>query len=178
MNTERSEKKAREFLASGPKFARKIVTHRRQFSSPPEKVFQQLCPTRELDWIDGWDCDLLYTTTGYVEPDCIFSTQETNSIGPGLWIFTDYKPDERVQIVRIINNSIVESFSITLKDNGDGTCEGTWHMIFTGINEKGSEMVTAMPEEFPELGAATAGLEHFLNTGELLRHTGGHHHHA
>ena len=170
MNTERSRKKALEFLNNGPKYSRKVIKHKRHFSSPPEEVFPQFCPTRELDWIDGWDCDLLYTSTGYVEADCIFTTPERNGLGPGLWVFTDHKPNERLQIVRIIENSIVETFKIELKDNGDGTCVGLWTMMFTGINEKGSEFVAAMPDQIPQLEAATAGLEHFLNTGEMHKH--------
>ncbi|THB77412.1 MAG: hypothetical protein D3926_15535 [Desulfobacteraceae bacterium] len=170
MNTQRSEKKAAEYLKTGNRMKRKIQVCTQKFNSPREKVFHQLCPTRELDWINGWECDLVYTTTGYVEPDCIFRTSPENSVGEGLWIFTNYVLNEKVEIVRIIGNCLVMHMRITLADDGDGTSTGTWHMTLTALNEEGNAIIEAMPEENAEIQKVIQGLEHFLNTGDLVIH--------
>lgn len=169
MNTERSKKKATEFLKKGKNLKRKILRVEKTFSFPSEKVFFQLCPSRELDWIDGWDCDLVYTSTGYVEADCIFTTPETNSLGPGLWIITVYEPSQKLaELVRIIGDSAVEHCTINLIDNKDGTSTGVWNMTFTALNDSGNEIIDSILDDDPDLNRAIDGLEHFLKTGEMM----------
>ncbi len=169
MNTVRSEEKAASFLKNGLKLKRKHQTYEKTFSHGPDVVFYQFCPSRECDWIDGWDCDLIYTSSGYVEKDCIFSTPETNVLGPGLWIFTRYEPNKHLELVRIIGDSLAIHFRIHLEDNHDGTSTGVWSLTFTALNEEGNAMVDGMPDENPELAKAVDGLEYFLNTGEMLK---------
>jgi hypothetical protein len=168
MNTERSEKKAMEFLKFGTNLKRKQQEYEKTFPFPPAKVFFQFCPSRELDWIEGWDSDLVYTSSGYVEPDCIFTTTETNVLGPGLWIFTRYEPNEKLDLVRIIGDLVVIHFRINLKDNKNGTCTGIWNLTFTALNESGNEIVESIPDKSPEFEWAIEGLEHFLETGEMM----------
>ncbi len=157
-----------EYQMKENKLKRKILKYERTFDHPPKEVFFQLCPSRELDWIPGWDCELLYTSTGYVESDCIFTTPESNSLGPGLWIFTRYEPDQKLELVRIIDNSVVIHFRIELVDNNDGTSTGTWNLTFTAINEAGNVILESISDESPELNMALDGLEYFLDTGELM----------
>ena len=168
MNTERSKSKSMEFLKKGRNQKRKTQKYEKTFNFPAEKVFFQFCPSRELDWIEGWDCDLLFTSTGYVEDDCIFTTPETNVLGPGLWIFTRYEPNERLEIVRIIGDSVVIHFRINMTDNKDGTCTGLWNLTFTALNESGNAMVDSIPDNNPEIQRAIDGLEYFLETGEMM----------
>jgi hypothetical protein len=66
-NTEKSEKRTNEFLAQKIPFKRKEQTYKVDFSFPAKEVFEQFCPSREEDWIDGWMADLIYTSTGYAE---------------------------------------------------------------------------------------------------------------
>jgi hypothetical protein len=142
--------------------------YEKTFSFPPEKVFFQFCPTRELDWIEGWDCNLVYTSTGYVEEDCIFTTPETNLLGPGLWILTRYEPNRKLELVRIIEESVVLHFRINLINNNDGTSTGVWNLTFTALNESGNTIVESIPDGNPELERAIDGLEYFLKAGEMI----------
>jgi len=78
------------------------------------------------------------------------------------------EPDALLEVVRIIENSVVEHFRINLEDNGDGTCTGTWTLIFTALNERGNEMVEMISEEEPLLRKVIRGLDHFLTAGERM----------
>ena len=168
MNTERSERKVRAFLKNRQYLRRKTVTVERTFSSSREDVFGQLCPARELDWIEGWDCELIYTSTGYVEEGCIFTTPGTNALGVGLWIITAHQPNEMLEAVTITDDSLVEHFTIRLTTNRDGTTTGVWNMTFTALNETGNGILESMPDDAPDLKRALDGLEHFLRTGDML----------
>ena len=169
MNTSRSAKMAKAFLAKGHPFKRRVRITEQVFEASPAEVFEQLCPTREMDWIDGWRANLIYTGTGYVEPDCIFTTPPDNILGPGVWIFTRWQPNELVELVRVIDNNVVEHVRIRLTDNGNGTCTGIWDLKFTALNEQGNNMVAAIPDEDPLFSNIIAGLGHFLRTGQLMR---------
>lgn len=169
MNTERSKRKAMEFLKSGKNLKRKVQEYKKTFTFPSEKVFPQFCPSRELDWIEGWDCDLVYTSTGYVEDDCIFTTPGTNSLGPGLWILTRYEPNQKLELVRILEESVVIHFRINMIDNNDGTATGLWKLTFTAMNESGNVIVDSIPDKSPELERAIDGLEYFLKEGEMMK---------
>ena len=120
-----------------------------------------------LDWIDGWDCELVHTSTGYVEKDCIFTTDESNVLGAGLWIVTGHEPNEMLDVV-IVGDSVIEHFTIHLTDNRDGTSTGRWDMTFTALNETGDNAVAAISEDDPALERAIDGLAHFLQAGEML----------
>lgn len=168
MNTKKSKMKAERFIENALPRKRKVLHLEKRFNFPPDKVFFQFCPSRELDWIKGWECDLVFTATGYAEPDCIFTTPETSLLGPGLWIFTRYEPSQRLELVRLIDDAVVIHFRIHLEDHNDGTCTGTWHLTFTGLNKEGDAMVEALPDEIPELKQAVNGLEYFLKTGEMM----------
>jgi hypothetical protein len=124
-----------------------------------------------MDWIDGWTADLVYTETGYIEPDCIFTTPPDNIIGSGLWIIIRLEPDELLELVRIIDNDLVVHFRIELKDNGNGTCTGIWTLKFTALNEQGNMTLEAMPGKDTIFEKVVSGLGHFLKTGHLMRIT-------
>jgi hypothetical protein len=168
MNTERSKTKATEFLKRGKKLKRKTQKYKKTFSFASEKVFLQLCPSRELDWIPGWECDLVYTSSGYMEDDCIFTTPETNLLGFGLWIVSRYVPNRKLELVRIIGESVVLHFRINLKDNHDGTSTAVWNLTFTALNESGNKIVESIPDNNPAFERVIDGLEHFLQTGEMM----------
>lgn len=161
-NTEKSEKQVKEFLKNGPKLKRRVQVYEQKIAAGPEEVFSQLCPSRECDWIQGWSADLLYTTTGYAEADCIFRTTETSDFGPGLWVFTVFEPNKRLEIVRTIGDFAVVHLRISLSQNADNSTTGTWHLTYTALNEIGNSMVENLPDESPEFKAAITGLVQFL----------------
>jgi hypothetical protein len=104
----------------------------------------------------------VYTSTGYVEQDCIFTTAETNALGAGLWVITGYDPDRRLEAVTITGASLVEHLTIELTDKGNGTCTGVWNMTFTALNEAGNATVDSMDDDACELRRALDRLEHLL----------------
>lgn len=166
MNTLKSEQKAKEFLASGQKFKRKSQSYQKVLGASPEEIFPLLCPTRELDWINGWDCDLIYTSTGYAEKDCVFSTPKGSVFDSGIWIFTQIEPNEKVELLRTLQDSLVIHVRITLKDNNDGTITGMWEEKYTAINEQGNEIIENISEPDTQF---LLELDYYIKNGELMK---------
>ena len=165
MNTERSDRITKEFLAKNQPFRRKVVGFEKDFSAPPEAVFKQLCPSREADWINGWTVELVYTRTGYAEPLCVFRTPASNLIGEGIWIMTKIEPNQVVEAVVLTEgNDVLEHLKIDLVDLGDGRTHGKWTLTFTALSEQGNELIEMIPEDTPPF---MEELEYFLTHGEL-----------
>jgi hypothetical protein len=55
----------------------------------PEKVFPLLCPVREYEWIEGWNCDMLYSESGVAEDNCVFRTHLPDR-GEATWVVSKY----------------------------------------------------------------------------------------
>ena len=57
---------ARQFTRSGIIHCKAIV----------EEVFPLLCPKREEEWIPGWECETIWSNSGYNEEGAIFRTMK------------------------------------------------------------------------------------------------------
>ena len=51
-----------------------------------EEIWPQLCPVREYDWIEIWDCEVLHTESGYNELGCVFRTDFPTEGGEEIWL--------------------------------------------------------------------------------------------
>lgn len=170
LDTSRSDNMAKKFLAKKRPFKRKVQVYKREFGHSVAAVFEQLCPTREADWIDGWEADLIYASDGYVEKDCVFTTPKSNFLLAGTWAFTRYEANELVELLILHDGgNIVEHCRIRLIDNGNGTCEGIWTLTFTALTKKGNQIIEKMPDKDPDFDIVLGGLDSFLETGERIK---------
>jgi hypothetical protein len=166
-DTSKSDQIVQRFRQKAFKSERKVQRFSVTLETTPEELFPLLCPAREADWIPGWDCELIYTDSGYVEENCIFKTDESNPFGDGLWVFAGFEPNSYVEFVRV-QKDLVTSARIMVFDNGDGTVTATWHMISTGLTERGNKEVDKLSDD-THSGPVTKMLGHYLETGKTIR---------
>lgn len=165
----KSDQIVQRFRQSTFKSKRKRVVFSGTWETTVEEFFPLLCPAREADWIPGWDCDLVYTESGYAEENCVFRTTESNSVGDGLWIFTGFQVNRYVDFVRMQDDLITRA-RITVDDNGDGTVTGTWNVLYTGLTERGNAEIAQMPQENPPQAAALSKMiNHYLKKGKTIK---------
>ena len=164
-NTKRSDALVERFRQRPFKAARKVIGMRQAFPASAEEVFVLLCPSREADWIPGWDCELVFTESGYAEEHCVFRTDETCVSGPGVWVMNHYEPPHLLEIARFTPDMVVD-LKIVLSENPDGTTNGVWSIILTGLNEEGNSLIGQIPENAYEGLLQT--LVHYLETGEMI----------
>ncbi|MDQ2083989.1 hypothetical protein RA307_27705 [Xanthobacteraceae bacterium Astr-EGSB] len=101
-----------------------------------EAVFPLLCPVREYDWIPDWECELIHSRSGVIEPGCIFRTHHG---GVGMtWYVTEHDPARfRVAFVQFMAGIAVGHFSIALAQDGPGRTSGTVRSVLTALPEAG-----------------------------------------
>lgn len=142
------------------------LTAEQHLNFPAEKVFPQLCPIREYDWISYWKCDLLYSESGYAEQDCIFATEDPHEI----WVTSRYEPNKLIEFIRVSGKWAIR-YTITLTNADTETTTLKWKQVITGFNEEGNRYVESSSND--EFSKKIKGLEnllhHYLATGEMLK---------
>ncbi|MCB2223996.1 MAG: SRPBCC family protein [Actinobacteria bacterium] len=139
-----------------------------RLAAPPSQVFPLLCPVREYDWIEGWECEMVFTDSGVAEDGCVFT--RTDDTGPAVWTVSRYEPDERIEFVIVTPGSHVQRLDIAVEAEPGGS-RVHWRRTITSLDPAGEAAVAAL--EDGSWDAAMAMLErmlaHYCATGEMLR---------
>jgi hypothetical protein len=141
-----------------------------KLDAPAARVFELLCPVREADWIEGWDPAVVITTSGVVEPDCVFVT------GAGaeraIWTVTQHDPTAGlVAFVKVIPDLTVTHIRIRVAAVDDASCSAHIDYGLTALGPAGEQVVSEFTDE--QYGAFMRQwqdrLNHYLATGQRLR---------
>jgi len=139
---------------------RQVTEYSGEIGAPPEAVFPLLCPVRELEWLAGWSCQMIYSKSGVAEENCIFTTQH------GTWNVDHYEPPKRIAFT-VVSTEQVCRLTITLEPTTAGGTKITWNRMFTGLNEAGNGKVGGWSTDIDR--ALTSKIEYFLKTGKMAR---------
>jgi hypothetical protein len=136
--------------------------------APPEQVFPLLCPVREAEWIPGWRCRLIHSTTGLAELGCIFATPNPDGTEK-LWVISEYEPPRRIAFVWVWPEMVATLVSVELRAEGVHT-EALVRYTYTGLSQAGNgEVQTYSRSWFEEkMTSWEAAINHFLRTGQML----------
>lgn len=146
---------------------------RRQFettmrhAAPREAVFPLLCPVRECDWIETWQCELIHAASGRADASCVFRADFPDE-GPRLWVVSRYEPLAAIHFV-VTGADIAQTYAIDLAASPGG-CTSTWRQTYTGLTPAGNAAVAAMTEAdwLGRKRILERMLNHYLATGALL----------
>ena len=141
-----------------------------QLQGSPEQVFPLLCTVREYEWIDSWQCKMIYSNTGVAELDCEFKTAFPGDGPEDTWIVSRYEPPLLIEFVRI-NSLRTIRFNLSLIRKDDGTTSLIWMQIFTGLTSQGDDLIKSLSDEIYRERVATREhqINHFLSTDQMLR---------
>ncbi len=157
------------------KATRRTLSHKQHLNGTKEQIFPLLCPTREYDWIAEWACELVYSDSGFAEPNCVFRTDGAVSRISGaeeeIWIVSRYESPTRIEFVKFSNGLFVIKYEIDLVETEDGGITATWTQHFTGLSEAGNDMIAARrQEDYDAVIAALEGkMNYYLRHGDMMR---------
>jgi hypothetical protein len=151
-----------------PVWIRREFTQELQGSAA--QVFPLLCPVREVEWIQGWEPDVVYSRSGQAEEDCVFITWE--GADEAIWVITSHDREAgHLEFVKTTPASLLTRIRIQLKDAGPGRCLAHVSYRHTSLSPRGDGLVAAFTQERWEglMRRWEARLNHFLVTGRMLR---------
>ncbi len=143
--------KATQFVRKGTVQAKALI----------ERVFPLLCPKREEEWIPGWECETIWSASGYNEEGAIFRT--TKPYGTELY-WTTLRYDLQNRIVDFLITAprlFMFRFTITVEPAGGGVLPIVFTQVFTSLSEEGNALLERYEAE--DFGARLRNLEEFMN---------------
>jgi len=144
-------------------------TYRQSLCASPAKVFPLLCPVREAEWADGWLPELVISSSGVAERDCVFITAD--KLEKTIWYITRHERERwLVEMLKILPGVTACRLEIQLSENGDG-CFADVTYSHTSMGAAGDEFVTKFTADAykKSMQAWEKALNHFLTTGQLLK---------
>ena len=132
-----------------------------------EKVFPLLCPVREYEWIPHWSCEILYTSSGYAELGCAFTTDFKDVFGKETWVVSIYEPNKRIVFVRTGERRSTR-YAITLNEEEGGVAL-LWQHEMTSLNPAADELVAEHGAHLfrKQMVLLEKQLNHYLNHGTI-----------
>lgn len=159
--------------------ATRVVEHRVRIDAAADACFARACPRSELDWIDGWHFDLLYSDSGRNEDDCMFLEAMS-----GLAVHRSPRADtcwyttlhdvarRRFHAVLLTGDFIIGRWAVEMSAVGNGSTEVRWSIAYVGLNERGNRMVLEQGLETRALGMLrfiASSLKLHCETGRVFR---------
>ncbi len=125
-----------------------------------EKVFPLLCPKREEAWIPGWECETLWSKSGYNEAGAVFRTRKP--YGTELyWTTLAFDVARRtVDFLNLAPGLFVFRFVITVEPQTDGALRIVFDQTFTPVSPEGDALVRKYEAE--DLGSRLQALGGFM----------------
>jgi hypothetical protein len=112
-----------------------------------EDVFPLLCPKREEEWIPGWECETIWSHSGYNEEGAIFRT--TKPYGTELyWNTLQYDIlSKAVDFLITAPHRYMFRFRIEVSINNNGLLTLSFSQTFTSVSEEGNELLNQYKAE-------------------------------
>jgi hypothetical protein len=150
-------------------YIRRRLQHSMILAGPPERVFPLLCPTREYDWIETWQCEMISSDSGFAEPDCVFRTSFPADGPPDTWVVSGYEPPDLIEFVRV-NPLRCIRYTIALRQVRPQETEAEWSQIITALSSAGNDTVRGLTDEAyaQKMALLQRMLNHYLTTGRRL----------
>jgi hypothetical protein len=158
------------------KFQAKRFTHLCSIpvAAAADAVFPLLCPVREYEWIDGWDCRLVYSRSGLAEEDAVFTTDLFGE-GPTVWVTSHHDSKaRRVSYIRVTPDVKVLKMDLQVDEVSKETSHWQIRYTLTALGEQGNALIDHLSASNGGELAARANLlgcmlNHFLKTGLMLK---------
>jgi hypothetical protein len=144
-------------------------TYTQRLVAPPTKVFPLLCPVREADWIEGWNPQVVFTASGFAEPDCVFLTDADP--GHAIWYITRHEPDKGfLEMIKITPAVTACKLTIQLRKSATGS-EAVITYSHTSLGPAGDAFVASFTEEHYRqfMREWETRINHYLTHGTALR---------
>ena len=150
---------------------KKTLTYTQINNGSIKDVFPLLCPVREKDWLDGWDYEIVYSSSELIEKDCVFTTPHHGEFST-VWQVTQYdKTDYKIEFLRVTPFENVVKINIQLAPLGTDKTEAVIDYQYTALNEEQNRFIeTGLEKSFNEsMQWWEKAINHYLLTGEMLR---------
>jgi hypothetical protein len=121
-------------------------TYLQTLAGTPDEVFPLLCPVREAEWASGWDPRLVLSRSGFVEFDCVFTTEDSGR--EAVWIVTEHDSSAHlVEMLKVVPGHTVTRLRISLRPRGPAQSHAEITYSWTALSAEGESFVQGRTEQ-------------------------------
>ncbi len=149
---------------------KKTLSYTQTNNGSIEDVFPLLCPVREADWLEGWSYNMIHSSTGLIEKDCVFTTPHHGEYST-VWQVTQYnKVNHMIEFLRVTPFENVVKINIRLTPIGTDKTQAIIDYQYTALNEEQNQFIeTELHDSFNEsMKWWEKAINHYLATGKML----------
>ncbi len=111
------------------------------------KIFPLLCPKYEEKWIPGWECEVLYSLSGYNEKGGVFRTTKPYNTEL-IWYTSEFNLETgAIKFIIFAGNKFLLEYDITADEYETGKCRITFAQCFKEINEEGKALIDTYKQD-------------------------------
>ena len=149
----------------------KAVDTKQIYNGNINEVFRLFCPTRQNEWLSGWSAEIVYSKTGHIEKDCVFTTQFENSTKTIWYVSECDEKNSKLEFIRVTPGELAVRINISLRKIDETLTEAGIAYTYTGLNEEQNKFIKEDLEKqfFESMGMWERALNHYLTTGMILR---------
>jgi len=144
-------------------------TYKQTIKGSIEQIFPLYCPVKELLWTESWNPEIVYSNSGVVEQNAIFTSRDGNR--KAIWYVTTYDIENgHVEMIKIMPDYSVSKLEITVEPSKESTTSVFITYTITSLNEEGDIIFKGFTKENFDISmqAWEKAMNHYLKTGELL----------
>lgn len=135
------------------------------------ELFPLFCPVRKSDWLDGWEYEMIYSSAGCAEKNCVFTTP--GDAGESvLWQVSQYSAETYTQeFICFEPGKMTIRINIGLFPIDRQNTRTEITVLFTSMNHKQAAYIqNNMKEAFEQqMAFQERAINHYLQTGIKLR---------
>lgn len=151
---------------------RVVRSYEQRIVAPPDEVFPLICPVREVEWLDGFAFEWVFSESGLAEEGAIFTTRHPPE-PESVWTITRHDADRRmVEFNRVTPGWHVIHIRVRLEQADGGATAAHITYTFTALGDMGARAITHHHSE-AAFNQAMAwweeSMNHYLRTGETLK---------
>ena len=135
-----------------------------------DKVFPLFGPIREREWCEGWEPEILFSTTNLVEEHMVFRTKAKFAHEDFYqWVITQYDPEHHRIEYTVSTQNRIWFIRVQCAAHGNRSM-ATISYTFTALNTSGTELnEIALKKMFErELEDWAEAINYYLQTGTKL----------
>ncbi|MFQ6084428.1 MAG: hypothetical protein ACE5WD_13880 [Candidatus Aminicenantia bacterium] len=143
-------------------------------NAPLKRVFPLFGPIKEKEWAEGWNPEIVYSTSNQIEEHMVFKTRLHNHKEQDYtWVVTKYMPEQSLVEYTVFTTERLWCITIRCSENTTNqTTEAEITYTYTGLTERGNEMnEKALHRMYSkDLKDWEEAINYYLETGKKLNH--------
>ena len=105
-----------------------------------QEVFPLFGPVLEKEWAEGWDPEIIFSSTGLVDLHMIFQTKASDTRERNFtWIVTQFEPEQYFVEYTVFTQLRIWFIAVQCKQLFDST-ETTVTYTYTGTSDEGNDL--------------------------------------